>query len=266
MVSTNLPGPMDSNLSAAEVISRVLQKYAHIPNYQDQGDAIVLDQGSGSTSSEVVARASFTTAFMRPDRFVLGYELTVGGKPWSGFQDSVVKGAIWQNGREWRERRTDSTMKTGNSEFGSMAFGRLFAASRFAVPPTIPWMLHIDGVFLPSARLVAVKLIGLAIFDHQECVIVECTFGNGAPFFLWIDKASELVVHMEDREILGGPLKPAIIDEIARGKLARGYESKNEPTGVPPKAQPYFERKRLITWRPTIDANMDPSVFDFGSL
>lgn len=179
-------------LSGPQVMQRVAEVYAKCRSYRDSGSLTTkfVSADEKKVEGESDRPRTFTTAFVRPDRFRFEYKADRAEKPW--------RLIIWANGKDVREHwNLDSKKKkpasldfalsvaTGVTEFASTEITSLL------MPKGRPGVKDATWKRLEDAALGDLKC--LRIQERRPLVNLE----DGTPFDLirtyWVKKSSFLV-------------------------------------------------------------------------
>jgi RNA polymerase sigma factor (sigma-70 family) len=173
------------DLSAKQIVERMVKAYADCKTYQDSGIVKTLFvEKSGNRTVE----KHFTTAFVRSDRFRFEYKEDLGRRQ--------MRYIIWTNAKEVK---TWWDIKPGIDKPKSLelALGAAVGVSSYS-------SINISELLMPdlmgSHRLVLKepKRAEDGKLDKVECFRVEGKFG-GEPITVWIDKKSNLVRRIDEQ-------------------------------------------------------------------
>ena len=213
-----LPGSADEPkpevLNAQDVLDRMAKAYAGCQSYRDSGVVkSVFVRGEGNRTEEI----SFTTAFIRPDRFRFEYK-----QKGRGIQE--LHHIVWSKGKEVHEWWS---IKPGVEEPKSLGLALAGATGvSGGSAHTVPALLlpkEVRGRRL--TQIAEAKRVEDAKLDMVDCFRVEGKFDE-SPMTLWIDQRSFLVRRIDAQKKFDDfrveettTYDPAINEEIPKKSL-----------------------------------------------
>jgi len=197
---------------ARQIINRMTKTYAECKSYRDSG---VVTTVFFEKSGERTVEKSFTTAFVRPDRFRFEYKEQKTG-------DQQSRYIVWSNGKEvqtWWDVKPgiEKPESLGRALAGATGLSGGSAATVAALLTGAGWG--------NITTIAGAKLLEDGKLDEVECYRVEGAFGN-RPMTVWIDKTSYLVRRIDThtefdtfRTEQTTTYDPAVNEEIADNLL-----------------------------------------------
>ena len=225
---------MNSDMTPSEILERMTETYATCSTYQDSGSVIDADDGRQRFRC-------FSTAFVRPDRFLFEFQKSYDGVWW----DKLIIAQNASKVQKWWD------VEPGVEELDSVASGLAAAAgvsggSSSKVPPMLTPEFQRGVLF---KLLKDLERLGDSSVDGADCFRVQGFFymknpprrlGPGSfqtasgdadmthEYVLDIDKASFLLRRIEIRYVLRGrdvktiiSYKPIIDAEVPEERLIR---------------------------------------------
>lgn len=208
-------------ISASDLVERVLKTYKECKSYRDS--AVEVTKVS-HTDGELTKQNSFTTAFVRPDRFRFEYQDKLD-------EEYTICHIIWRHGslvRTWWD--VDSVVQKPESLDTALttALGKSGRAAQMIPALLMP----AETTVLSLASVTGLKRIDDAKIGKTDCFLIEGNF-IATPITIWIDKESYLVRRIvrtfsveELKTEVTTTYEPIVDEEIAESKLEINHPDK----------------------------------------
>jgi hypothetical protein len=249
--------------TATELIERVKARYAGCRSYEDTGEQVSVTVHGNAPWHRKTERKKFHTAYQRPDNYFFdSCEVEVG--PESEWPRIVV----WANSRGASSWEISKYMAGRDPERSSGTLQQVTGPGAHWASTMIPKLLIPSLTYRGLPDVKSVSLQGVGTKDGVECYrLLTARDRTGDPMVFWIECDSCLIRRIDERM----NMTSSVVREIHDHMLARLED-------LPPQMrdsvfQEARERGRkphddyfvdtTTTWRPRMDHDIDPKVFEF---
>jgi len=175
---------MSDDIDARRIVDRMVKAYAECKTYRDSG--VIKSRFKNTVSPAFTVEYSFTTAYVRPDRF--RFEIK------DDDANSLLIAANGQNIQTWWD--VEPGIQNPESVEIAMAQALGFTGGDVGRIPAMLMPQELAG--LADLEIIAPKQIGDGMLQDVECFRLEYNFRD-EQFILWIDKQSHLVRQIDER-------------------------------------------------------------------
>jgi outer membrane lipoprotein-sorting protein len=158
--------------TARQILQRVAKTYARCTSYRDTGTVATIVSGGAN----VTQQQSFSTAFVRPDRFRFEYSNASGPK------EGCV---VWRKGKKVRSWWSFTSGQTYNSLGMAVAGATGVSGGSAHTIPSLLMKSEIGGRLVTDLK--NAKHVGDEMIGGSDCFRVDGTYVLG-PMSLWVDK------------------------------------------------------------------------------
>jgi hypothetical protein len=247
---------------ATEVLARTRELYATCRSYRDVGEQTNVIVGSHLTDGRETMSFRYRTAFSRPSNLFFEFRSF-----WRGTDVVRAHGVLrataerveqWWNIGE--EQGTHMSLTAAISTFAAISGGTARAVPSLLLPescgrPTLP-----D----PSSA----RVHGMDAHDGHDCFVIEGTRGrSNRPVTVWIDRSSLMLRRVDQRVEFDAAAYRLSVQRLrdymevkhrARSRIDLEARIKE----LEEHASPGFAAVITTTWRPEMDVELDPEMFE----